>query len=117
MVIEVLETHVLIGTIGFVLGFIATRIYYKRIVRNVALGQVIDYSMIHNNVQQIESLSFKLNSTISDLKIHSDDLLEQMQDFQDIEKNHQQGLFKENSLFDLTQADTIKDDDEISDLD
>ena len=66
-----------------------------------------------------ESVIFRpSNDWISNLKIHSDDLLEQMQDFQDIEKNHQQGLFKENSLFDLTQADTIKDDeDEISDLD
>ena len=96
MVVEVYETHILIGSVSLLLGFIIARFYYKRIVRNVALGQVIDFSMIQNNVQNIEGLSSKLNDTISDMKMHTEELIEQIQACQDIEKSQQQSRFKEN---------------------
>lgn len=114
MVLEILETHILIGSAGLILGIFLTRLYYQRLVRNVTLGQVIEYSIIQNNIQEISRLSEILNSTLSDMSAQADSLRERILESQDIEKEHKQEVFTESDILELESK--AEDDDDISDI-
>ena len=114
MVLEIIETHILIGSAGLILGVFLTRLYYQRLVRNVTLGQVIEYSIIQNNIQEIARLSELLNTTLSDMKVQADSLRERILESQDIEKEHKQEVFTETNLLELEPKE--EDDEDITDI-
>jgi hypothetical protein len=104
----------LIGSAGLILGVFLTRLYYQRLVRNVTLGQVIEYSIIQNNIQEIDRLSEILNSTLSDMRIQAESLRERILESQDIEKEHKQEVFTETNLLELEAE--AEDEEDISDI-
>jgi hypothetical protein len=101
MVIQILETHLVIGFIGVIVGVFASRFYYRRTVRSSKLGQIIDYSLIQKQIQDIEKLSSDVRKAAIGLSESSDALLEQIKSTRDVESSVDQSLFSGGSLLDL----------------
>jgi len=85
MVLEVIENYLLSGITGFVIGIIATRIYFKTRLQMKNIGQLIEYAMIEKNIRQLEILTRSLNRLLDDLKESSEELSEQIKMANDIE--------------------------------
>ena len=80
----------------------------------MTLGQVIEYSIIQNNIREIDRLSEILNSTLSDMKVQADSLRERILESQDIEKEHKQEVFTETNLLELEPKE--EDEEDITDI-
>jgi hypothetical protein len=85
MVLEVIENLLLSGIIGFVIGIVAARVYFKTRLQMKNIGQLIEYAMIEKNIRQLEILTTSLNRLIVDLKESSEELGEQIKMANDIE--------------------------------
>ena len=87
--IEVIETHIVMMIIGVILGVFATRFYYERTVKNVALGRIIEFSMITKSIQDLGQLSTSLNEIIQGMIRCGEELDEQLRFSHDIEKSYE----------------------------
>jgi hypothetical protein len=87
--IEIIETHIVMTIIGVILGVFATRFYYERTVQNVALGRIIEFSMITKSIQDLGQLSTSLNEIIQGMIRCGEELDEQLRFSHDIEKSYQ----------------------------
>jgi len=87
--IEVIETHIVMMIIGVILGVFATRFYYERTVKNVALGRIIEFSMITKSIQDLGQLSTNLNEIIQGMIRCGEELDEQLRFSHDIEKSYE----------------------------
>lgn len=86
--IEVLETHLLIGALGIVIGYLATRFYYNRQLRNLDISKVIEFSLITKNLGELTELSDKLNNILTSLKESGKELENQLYLARDIEYSY-----------------------------
>jgi hypothetical protein len=87
--IEVIETHIVMTIIGFIVGVFTTKYYYERTVKNVALGRIIEFSMITKSIQNLNQLSSSLHEVIQGMNRCSEELDEQLRFSNDIEKSYQ----------------------------
>lgn len=87
--IEVIETHIVMMIIGVILGVFVTRFYYERTVQNVALGRIIEFSMITKSIQDLGQHATTLNEIIQGMIRCSEELDEQLRFSHDIEKSYQ----------------------------
>jgi hypothetical protein len=85
MVLEVIETYFVGGVLGFVVGVLVSRIYFKSRIESKAIGQVIEYAMIHGNIERLSSLSASLSQLVVDIQECSEEITEQLELTQDIE--------------------------------
>ena len=92
--IEVIETHIVMTIIGFIVGVFTTKYYYERTVKNVALGRIIEFSMITKSIQNLNQLSSSLHEVIQGMNRCSEELDEQLRFSNDIEKSYQNNFNK-----------------------
>ena len=85
MVLEIIETYIVGGVVGFVVGVVVSRIYFKSRIESKAIGHVIEYAMIHGNIERLSSMSASLSQLVADLQECSEDITEQLELTQDIE--------------------------------
>ena len=104
MVVRVVETHLLIGLICFIIGFIASRYYYSSVVRASMLGQIIDYSLIRDNVTELASFSSSLHNLVTEMKKRVDGLNSQMHITRNMEKLYEIDMFGITAISEKTEA-------------
>jgi hypothetical protein len=84
--LDIIETYVVVGFFGLLIGFYVTRRYYQRTVRDVSLGKIIEVSFIENKIGELESQIVILNDALSSLKEISEALEEEVKNSHDIER-------------------------------
>jgi len=87
MVLEVIETYLLVGVVGFVVGIIVSRIYFKSKIESKTIGQVIEYAMIHQNVTRLSSMTASLSQLVAGISECSEEITEQLEIVKDIEED------------------------------
>ena len=85
MVLEIIETYLIGGVVGFVVGVVVSRIYFKSRIESKAIGQVIEYAMIHGNIERLSSMSASLSQLVADIQECSEEITEQLELTKDIE--------------------------------
>jgi hypothetical protein len=90
--LEYLENYLITGVIGLVVGFLLARRYYQNLVKNASIGKIIEYSLINNNLNDLETEVQKLNHCIQTLKGIGELLGEQISTVHDIEKTYDDTL-------------------------
>jgi len=87
MVLEVIETYLIVGVVGFVVGIIVSRIYFKSKIESKTIGQIIEYAMIHQNVTQLSSMTASLSKLVASISECSEEITEQLEIVKDIEED------------------------------
>lgn len=85
LVLEVIETYLVGGVIGFVVGVVVARIYFKSRIELKNIGQVIEYSLIHENITRLNSMTSNLAQLVDEMKDCSEDITEKLEQTKDIE--------------------------------
>lgn len=85
MVLEVIETYLWGGVIGFVVGVIVARMYFRSKIEVKNIGQVIEYAMIHEKITELSSFSTRLNELVEEMKEKSEEIEDQLEITKDIE--------------------------------
>ena len=88
MLIDAIESYLIVGALGFIGGIVISRIYFKSKYETKALGQLIDYSMIDNKINELHSMTTILNRLVFDIKENSEDITEKIELIKDIEENN-----------------------------
>lgn len=87
MVLEVIETYLIVGVVGFIVGVIVARIYFKSKIESKTIGQIIEYAMIHQNVTQLSSMTASLSKLVAGISECSEEITEQLEIVKDIEED------------------------------
>jgi hypothetical protein len=85
MVLEVIETYLWGGVVGFAVGVIVARLYFKSKIEVKNIGQVIEYAMIHEKITELSSFSTRLNELVAEMKECSEEIEDQLEITKDIE--------------------------------
>ncbi len=88
MVLEIIETYLIGGVAGFIVGVIVARIYFKSRIELKNIGQVIEYALIHENITQLNSMSESLTKLVADINECSEDIMEKLEITRDIEAEY-----------------------------
>ena len=85
MVLEIIETYLIGGVVGFIVGVIVARIYFKSRIELKNIGQVIEYALIHENITQLNSMTESLTKLVADIDECSEENMEKLEISRDIE--------------------------------
>ncbi len=88
MVLEIFETYLIGGAVGFIVGVIVARIYFKSRIELKNIGQVIEYALIHDNIKQLNSMTESLNKLVADIDECSEEIMEKLEISRDIEAEY-----------------------------
>ena len=88
MVLEIIETYLIGGAVGFIVGVIVARIYFKSRIELKNIGQVIEYALIHDNIKQLNSMTESLNKLVADIDECSEEIMEKLEISRDIEAEY-----------------------------
>jgi len=86
MVTEVIETHVLVGIVGVIIGAAISRFYFQRRIQQKNIGQAIEFAVIEKQIIQLESMMKKHNGLVDEIKACSDEISERIELIRDIEE-------------------------------
>jgi peptidoglycan hydrolase CwlO-like protein len=86
-VLEVIETYLIGGAVGFVVGVIVSRIYFKSKIESKTIGHMIEYAMIRQNVTQLSSMTASLSKLVAGISECSEEITEQLEIIKDIEED------------------------------
>ena len=73
---------------GFIVGVIVARIYFKSRIELKNIGQVIEYALIHDNIKQLNSMTESLNKLVADIDECSEEIMEKLEISRDIEAEY-----------------------------
>jgi hypothetical protein len=88
MVLEIIETYLIGGVVGFAVGVIVARIYFKSRIELKNIGQVIEYALIHENITQLNSMTESLTKLVADIDECSEEIMEKLELSRDIEAEY-----------------------------
>ena len=88
MVLEIIETYLIGGVVGFIVGVIVARIYFKSRIELKNIGQVIEYALIHENITQLNSMTESLTKLVADIDECSEEIMEKLEISRDIEAEY-----------------------------
>jgi uncharacterized membrane-anchored protein YhcB (DUF1043 family) len=94
--LEYYETYIVVLIAGILIGAYLARLYYRKSIRSVALEKVIEFSMIQNSLQNLQSFSEQFNELISNIVEVGRELEEQLNDSKNIEYLYRENFKKEN---------------------
>ena len=87
MVTEAFETYVIVSMLGFIVGVVVSRYFYKHRIQQKNIGQAIDFAVIEKQVTQLKSMTTTVNSLVDEIKACSDDILERIELIKDVEES------------------------------
>ena len=87
MVLEPFNIFIIGCAVGFVMGIVATRLFFKFSIERKTIGQVIEYGMIHDKISKLRSTTSILNRVVADIQEYSDEITERLEISRDIEEN------------------------------
>jgi hypothetical protein len=87
MILEIIEPYLVGGAVGFIVGAIATRIYFKSKIEMKNIGQVIEYAMVHKDITRLCSMAMQLEKLALDIEECSEDITNRLELSKDIEPN------------------------------
>lgn len=87
MVLETIKTYLFVGVVGFIVGVIVARIYFKSKIEMSNIGQVIQYAMVHKDITRLRSLTISLDRLVYDIEECSEDITYGLELSKDIEEN------------------------------
>jgi len=88
MVLEIIETYLIGGVVGFIVGVIVARIYFKSRIELKNIGQVIEYALIHENITRLNSMTESLTKLVADIDECSEEIMEKLEISRDIEAEY-----------------------------
>jgi hypothetical protein len=88
MVLEIIETYLIGGVVGFIVGVIVARIYFKSRIELKNIGQVIEYALIHDNITALNSMTESLTKLVADIDECSEEIMEKLELSRDIEAEY-----------------------------
>lgn len=88
MVLEIFETYLIGGVVGFIVGVIVARIYFKSRIELKNIGQVIEYALVHENIKQLNSMTESLTKLVADIDECSEEIMEKLEISRDIEAEY-----------------------------
>jgi hypothetical protein len=103
---EIIDNYVVAFFFGTILGFIITRYYYEK-NRNYNLGRTIESVLISSSVKSLWEYHKKIDQLLSNMRLESDALTDQIKRFQDIEKTP---IDKDTLRIELESARALLDD-------
>lgn len=83
--LDAFENYLFFIVIGFAVGVIVTRFYFKSSIQKRDIKRVIEYAMIEKNISMIESLTRELNKLVSRIQEEGEELGSQIQLTKDVE--------------------------------
>ena len=83
--LELFEDYLIVGVIGFIVGVIVTRLFFKPSMERRKIGEVIEWAMVEKTISRLESMTTILNRLIADIKSSAEELTERIEIVQDIE--------------------------------
>lgn len=83
--LDAFENYLFFSVIGFAVGVIVTRFYFKSSIQKRDIKRVIEYAMIEKNISMIESLTRELNKLVSRIQEEGEELGSQIQLTKDVE--------------------------------
>ena len=87
MVLEVIEQYFWGGVVGFALGVVVARFYFRSRIEIKNIGHMIEYSMIRENITNLNSMSERLGEIVADMRECSEDIAEKLELTRDIEES------------------------------
>lgn len=83
--LELFEDYLIVGVIGFIVGVVVTRLFFKSSMERRKIGEVIEWAMVEKTISRLESMTTILNRLIADIKSSAEELTERIEIAQDIE--------------------------------
>ena len=83
--LERFEDYLIVGVIGFIVGVVVTRLFFKSNLQRRKIGEVIEWAMVEKTISRLESMTTILNRLIADIKSSAEELTERIEIAQDIE--------------------------------
>ena len=83
--LEIIETYLIGGVVGFAVGVVVSRIYFKSKIELKTIGQVIEYSLIHDNIKRLNSMTSSLSKLVEDMAECSEEVIDKLELTKDIE--------------------------------
>lgn len=80
-----IENYLIVGIIGFVVGVVVTRLFFRSSLQRRQIGEVIEWAMVEKTIARLESMTSILNQLIADIKANADELTERIEIAQDLE--------------------------------
>ncbi|MGD2142335.1 MAG: hypothetical protein PVH79_02510 [Candidatus Bathyarchaeota archaeon] len=87
MVLEILESYIIGGFVGFLAGLVAARFYFRSRMSVRSIGQLIEYSLIENEISRLGSLAVLLERLVKDIRECSGEITEKLEISSDIEED------------------------------
>jgi hypothetical protein len=87
MVLEIVETYLIGGVLGFIAGIVVARFYFKSRMEMKNIGQVIEYAMIHDRISRLGSMTVILNKLVVDISDCSEEITDKLELSRNIEED------------------------------
>jgi len=85
VMLELFEDYLIGGVVGFVVGVIVARVFFKSKIERKRIGEVIEWAMIEKTISRLDSMTTILNRLVADIKSSAEELTEKIEIAQDME--------------------------------
>jgi len=85
LLLELFEDYLIVGIIGFVVGVVVTRLFFRSKLQRRQLGEVIEWAIVEKTISRLESMTTILNQLVADIKASAEELTERIEIAQDLE--------------------------------
>ena len=85
ILLDLFRDYVIAGIVGFVVGVVVTRLFFRSHLQRRQIGEVIEWAMVEKTISRLESMTTILNRLVADIKASADELTERIEIAQDLE--------------------------------